>query len=64
MPRNGTPRCRAGPQWPRPFVASKRAGESPLQGLTWRLASDPSRQARTPQGFGGAYRHGRLAQWS
>ena len=45
------------------FVASERAGESPLQGLTWRLPSDPSRQARTPEGFGGANRQSRLAQW-
>ena len=62
-PRNGTPRCRAGPQRPRLYVASERAGASRLQGLTWRLPSDPSRQARTPKGFGGAYRLCRLAQW-
>jgi len=62
QPRNGTTRCRAGPKRPRPFVASERAGESRLQGLTRTLPSDPSRQARTPEGFGGAYRLSRLAQ--
>ena len=54
--------CRSGPQRPRPFVASERAGARPLQGLTWPLPSDPSRQARNPEGFGGAYRLCRLAQ--
>jgi len=54
---------RGRPQRPRPFVASERAGARPLQGLTWSLPSDPSRQARNPQGFGGAYRLCRLAQW-
>jgi len=44
------------------FVASERAGVRPLQGLTWPLPSDPSRQARNPEGFGGAYRLCRLAQ--
>ncbi|WP_157825449.1 hypothetical protein [Rahnella sp. AA] len=32
------------------------AGVSQLRGLTWRLPSDPSRQAGNPQGFREAYR--------
>ena len=62
-PRNGTPRCRAGPQRPRLFVASERAGASRLQGLTWPLPSDPSRKARNASRSGGAYRLCRLAEW-
>jgi len=50
-PRNGTPRCRAGPQRPRLFVASECAGESPLQGLTWPSVIRPWPAGPNPGGI-------------
>ena len=51
QPRNGTPRCRAGPQRPRLSVASERAGASRLQGLTRPFAIRPQPAGPNPGGI-------------